>query len=62
MPPDAAAPVIIVVAVVALVVVLGGGATGYVLLTRTQGSPQQTAASYLRDWQRAATRRWTRSA
>jgi Penicillin binding protein transpeptidase domain/NTF2-like N-terminal transpeptidase domain len=37
--------------VAALVVVLGGGAAGY-LLTRTAGSPQQTAASYLRGWQR----------
>ena len=42
---------IIVVAVVAAVVVVAGAAGGYVLLTRTQGSPQQTAASYLRDWQ-----------
>jgi Penicillin binding protein transpeptidase domain/NTF2-like N-terminal transpeptidase domain len=41
---------IVVVTVAALVVVLGGGA-GY-LLTRTKGSPQQTAASYLRGWQR----------
>ena len=40
-----------VVTVAALVVVLGGGAAGY-LLTRTTGSPQQTAASYLRGWQR----------
>ena len=42
---------IVVVTVAALVVVLGGGAAGY-LLTRTKGSPQQTAASYLRGWQR----------
>jgi hypothetical protein len=42
---------IIVVAVVAALVVVAGAAGGYVLLTRTQGSPQQTAASYLRDWQ-----------
>ncbi len=40
-----------VVTVAALVLVLGGGAAGY-LLTRTTGSPQQTAASYLRGWQR----------
>ena len=39
------------VTVAALVMVLGGGAAGY-LLTRTKGSPQQTAASYLRGWQR----------
>jgi len=43
--------IIVVVTVAALVVVLGGGAAGY-LLTRTTGSPQQTAASYLRGWQR----------
>ena len=43
--------IIVVVTVAALVVVLGGGAAGY-LLTRTKGSPQQTAASYLRGWQR----------
>ena len=46
--------VIIVVAVVAAVVVAAGAAGGYVLLTRTQGSPQQTAASYLGDWQRGS--------
>ena len=40
-----------IVTVAALVVLLGGGAAGY-LLTRTTGSPQQTAASYLRGWQR----------
>ena len=45
---------IIVVAVIAAVVVVTGAAGGYVLLTRTQGSPQQTAASYLRDWQRGS--------
>ncbi len=45
---------IIVVAVIAAVVVATGAAGGYVLLTRTQGSPQQTAASYLRDWQRGS--------
>ncbi len=39
-----------IVTVAALVVLLGGGAAGY-LLTRTTGSPQQTAASYLRGWQ-----------
>ena len=43
---------IIVVAVIAAVVVATGAAGGYVLLTRTQGSPQQTAASYLSAWQR----------
>jgi len=42
----------VIVTVAALVVVLGGGAAGYVLLTRTTGSPQQTAASYLSGWQR----------
>jgi len=41
----------VIVTVAALVVVLGGGAAGYLLL-RTTGSPQQTAASYLRGWQR----------
>jgi hypothetical protein len=45
---------IIVVAVIAAVVVATGAAAGYVVLTRTQGSPQQTAASYLRDWQRGS--------
>ena len=39
-----------IVTVTALVVLLGGGAAGY-LLTRTTGSPQQTAASYLHGWQ-----------
>ena len=34
-----------------LVVAAAGGAAAYLLL-RTKGSPQQTAASYLRDWQR----------
>jgi Penicillin binding protein transpeptidase domain/NTF2-like N-terminal transpeptidase domain len=46
--------VIIVVAVIAAVVVATGAAGGYVLLTRTQGSPQQTASSYLRDWQQGS--------
>jgi hypothetical protein len=41
----------VIVTVAALVVLLGGGTAGY-LLTRTTGSPQQTAASYLRGWQR----------
>ena len=45
---------IIVVAVVAAVVVAAGAAGGYVLLTRTQGTAQQTAASYLQDWQRGS--------
>jgi hypothetical protein len=45
---------IIVVAVIAAVVVVTGAAGGYVLLTRTQGSPQQTAATYLRDWQQGS--------
>jgi hypothetical protein len=44
---------IIVVAVVAVIVV-AGAAGGYVLLTRTQGSPRQTAASYLHDWQQGS--------
>ncbi|HEY9242757.1 MAG TPA: penicillin-binding transpeptidase domain-containing protein [Streptosporangiaceae bacterium] len=43
--------IIVLVTVAALVVVLGGGAAGYLLLLRTTGSPQQTAASYLRGWQ-----------
>ena len=43
---------IIVVVVIAAVVVATGAAGGYVLLTRTKGSAQQTAASYLSDWQR----------
>jgi Penicillin binding protein transpeptidase domain/NTF2-like N-terminal transpeptidase domain len=42
-----------VVAVVAAVVVVAGAVGGYLLL-RTTGSPQQTAASYLRDWQRGS--------
>jgi Penicillin binding protein transpeptidase domain/NTF2-like N-terminal transpeptidase domain len=42
--------VAVVVAVV-LVLALAAGATAYLLL-RTHGSPQQTAASYLSDWQR----------
>ena len=45
---------IIVVAVIAAVVVATGAAGGYILLTRTQGSAQQTAASYLRDWQQGS--------
>ncbi|MGI8447199.1 MAG: penicillin-binding transpeptidase domain-containing protein [Streptosporangiaceae bacterium] len=45
---------IIVVAVIAAVVVATGAAGGYVLLTRTHGGPQQTAASYLRDWQQGS--------
>ena len=45
---------IIVVAVIAVVVVATGAAGGYILLTRTQGSAQQTAASYLRDWQQGS--------
>jgi len=45
---------IIVAVVIAVVVVAAGAAGGYVLLTRTQGSPQQTAASYLSDWQRGS--------
>ncbi len=45
---------IITVAVIAAVVVATGAAGGYVLLTRTQGSPQQTAASYLRAWQQGS--------
>src|ERR1700676_4536777 len=39
-----------VLAVVAAVVVVAGAIGGYLLL-RTTGSPQQTATSYLRDWQ-----------
>jgi hypothetical protein len=38
--------------VVVLVVAAAGGTASYLLL-RTKGSPQQTAASYLRDWQRS---------
>ena len=45
---------IVVVAVIAAVVVATGAAGGYVVLTRTQGSAQQTAASYLRDWQQGS--------
>jgi hypothetical protein len=45
---------VIVVAVIAVVLVATGAAGGYVLLTRTQGSPQQTAASYLADWQQGS--------
>jgi transpeptidase family protein/MecA-like transpeptidase family protein/penicillin-binding protein len=47
---------IIVVAVIAAVVVATGAAGGYILRTRTQGSPQQTAASYLRAWQQGSYR------
>ncbi len=43
-------PVAVVVAVVVVVVAAAGAAGGYLLL-RTTGSPQQTAASYLRGWQ-----------
>src|SRR5579859_293471 len=43
--------VIVIVVVAACLVALAGGAGGYLLL-RTIGSPQQTAASYLADWQR----------
>ena len=42
--------VIAVVVAAVLVIVLAGGVGGYLLL-RTHGSPQQTAASYLSDWQ-----------
>jgi hypothetical protein len=42
-----------VVAVAAAVIVVAGAVGGY-LLFRTTGSPQQTAASYLRDWQRGS--------
>ena len=40
------------VAAGAVVLVLAGGGAGYYFLLRTKGSPQQTAASYLADWQR----------
>ncbi len=40
-----------IVAVVVLAVALAGAGGSYLLL-HTKGSPQQTAASYLRDWQR----------
>src|SRR6266851_3595556 len=46
---------IAVLAAVAAVVALAGAAGGYLLL-RTKGSPQQTAASYLLDWQRGSYR------
>src|ERR1022692_2981046 len=42
-----------VVAVAVGVVAVAGAAGGYLLL-RTTGSPQQTATSYLRDWQRGS--------
>ncbi len=42
-----------VVAVAVAVVAVAGAAGGYLLL-RTTGSPQQTATSYLRDWQRGS--------
>jgi hypothetical protein len=42
----------VVVTVVVVVVAAGGAAAGCLLL-RTIGSPQQTAASYLRSWQRS---------
>jgi hypothetical protein len=42
-----------VVAVAAAVVVVAGAVGAYLLL-RTTGSPQQTATSYLRDWQRGS--------
>jgi hypothetical protein len=41
------------VTAVVLVVALAGAATAVYLLHRTKGSPQQTAASYLADWQHA---------
>jgi transpeptidase family protein/MecA-like transpeptidase family protein len=43
--------VITVVVVAVLVLAVAAGGAGYLLL-RTIGSPQQTAASYLADWQR----------
>jgi hypothetical protein len=44
----------ITITVVVIVLVLAGGvAAGGYLLLRTQGSPRQTAASYLSAWQRA---------
>jgi len=43
--------VITVVVVAVLVLAVAAGGVGYLLL-RTIGSPQQTAASYLADWQR----------
>ena len=45
--------VLIVVTVAAVVIALVGAGAGYLLL-RTKGSPQQTAASYLSDWQRGS--------
>ena len=44
---------LIVVTVAAVVIALIGAGAGYLLL-RTKGSPQQTAASYLSDWQRGS--------
>ena len=44
-------PVIAVIPIAVLVIALVGAAVGYRLL-RTQGSPQQIAASYLLGWQR----------
>jgi Penicillin binding protein transpeptidase domain/NTF2-like N-terminal transpeptidase domain len=41
-----------VVVVVTVLVIALGGAAGWYLLLRTKGSPRQTAASYLADWQR----------
>ena len=50
-PPRRRSKIVAVVIAAVLVVAAAGGAAGYLLL-RTKGSPQQTAASYLRDWQR----------
>jgi hypothetical protein len=44
---------LIVVTAAAVIIALAGAGAGYLLL-RAKGSPQQTAASYLSDWQRAS--------
>ena len=45
--------VIVVVVAAVLAVAVAAGVGGYLLL-RTRGTPQQTAASYLLDWQRGS--------
>src|SRR5581483_6053285 len=44
--------VIAIVAVAVLIVAVAGAGVSYLLLLRTVGSPHETAASYLDDWQR----------
>jgi hypothetical protein len=48
--------VIIALVIVVAVVLAGAGATAGYLALRTKGSPQQTAASYLRGWQQGSYR------